>query len=47
MGKYLIYHGFHKNMKDYNMDYNKKCYLSSKSAYQNDFWRINLHWRLD
>ncbi len=24
---------------------NKKCFLSSKSAYQNDFWRIMWHRR--
>ncbi len=23
----------------------KKCFLSSKSAYQNDFWRIIWHWK--
>ncbi len=26
---------------------NNKCLLNSKSAYQNDFWRIMWHWRLD
>ncbi len=25
----------------------KKCFLSSKSANYNDFWRIMWHWRLD
>ncbi len=25
---------------------NKKCFLSTKSAYYNDFWRIMRHWRL-
>ncbi len=24
-----------------------KCFLSSKSAYYNDFWRIMWHWRLE
>ncbi len=30
------YHGFHKNIKQhniFNIDNNKKCFLSSKSAY--------------
>ncbi len=31
----------------FNIDNNKKCFLSSKSAYLNDFWRIMWHWRLD
>jgi len=25
----------------------KKFFLSSKSAYKNDFWRIMWHWRLE
>jgi len=25
----------------------KKCFLSSKSAYYNYFWRIMWHWRLE
>ncbi len=25
---------------------NKKCFLSTKLAYYNDFWRIMWHWRL-
>ncbi len=29
-----------------NIDKNKKCFLSSRSAYENDFWRIMWHWRL-
>ncbi len=31
----------------FNIDKNKKCFLSSKSAYYNDFWRIMWYWRLD
>jgi len=27
----------------FNIDNNKKCFLSSKSAYCNDFWRIMWH----
>ncbi len=27
--------------------FNKKHFLSSKSAYQNNFWRIMWHWRLE
>ncbi len=35
------YHGFHKkNNKNNN---NMKCFLSNKSAYYNDFWRIMWH----
>ncbi len=30
----------------FNIDNNKKCFLSRKSAYYNDFWRIMWHWRL-
>ncbi len=30
----------------FNID-NKKCLLSSKSAYQRDFWRIMWHWSND
>jgi len=30
-----------------NIDNNNKCFLSSKSAYSNDFWRITWHWRLE
>ncbi len=30
----------------FNTDYNKKCVLSIKLAYQNDFWRIMWHWWL-
>jgi len=26
---------------------NNKCFLTSKSAYQNDFWRIMWPWRLE
>ncbi len=28
----------------FNIDNNEKCFLSSKSAYYNDFWRIMRHW---
>ncbi len=31
----------------FNTDYNKKCVLSIKLAYQNYFWRIMWHWRLE
>ncbi len=31
----------------FNMGNNKKCFLSSKSAHYNDFWRIMWHWRLE
>ncbi len=37
-----IYQNFHK----FNID-NKKCFLSTKSADQNDFWSIMWQWRLD
>jgi len=30
----------------FNID-NQKCFLSSKSAYFNHFWRIMWHWRLE
>jgi len=30
---------------DFNAVNNKNCFLSSKSAYSNDFWRITWHWR--
>ncbi len=36
------YHIFHQNIKQqniFNID-NEKCFLSSKSAYYNDFWVI-------
>ncbi len=39
----------HKNIKQYNcfsIGNNKKCFMSSKSAYYNDFWRIKSHWRV-
>ncbi len=32
---------------DFNNDNNKKCFMSNESAYQNDFWRIVEHWRLE
>ncbi len=37
-----IYHSFHKNIKQhnysiFNIDNNNKYFLSSKSAYKNDF----------
>jgi len=39
-----MYHGFHKRFKQHNCfqhnDNKKKCLLSTKSAYSNDFWRI-------
>ncbi len=42
-----MFHGFHKNMKLFiNID-NKKKFLSTKSTYQNDFWRIMWPWRLE
>ncbi len=28
-------------------DNKKKCFLSSDSAYKNDFWRIMWHWRVE
>ncbi len=31
----------------FNTDYNKKCVLSIKLAYQNYFWRIMWHWWLE
>ncbi len=44
-----MYLGFHKNIKQNNCFqhwYNtKKLFLSTKSVYQNDFWRIMWHWR--
>jgi len=44
-----MYHGFHKHLiiPVFNFDSKNKCYLSSKSAYFNDFWRIMWHWRLE
>ncbi len=33
-----MYHYFHKNIV-FNIVNNQKCFLSSKSAYYNDFWR--------
>jgi len=29
----------------FNFDNDTKCFLSTKSAYYNDFWRIMWHWR--
>ncbi len=33
-------------LKIIEIDY-KKCFLSTNSAYQNDFWRNMWHWRLE
>ncbi len=44
-----MYHGFHKTLGSktvFNIDNNKECFFSIKSAYYNDFWRIMWHWRL-
>jgi len=30
----------------FNIDSNE-CFLSTKSAYYNDFWRVMWHWRLE
>ncbi len=35
----VVFNGFHKHIQQLNIDNNQKCFLSSKSAYQNDFWR--------
>ncbi len=43
-----MFRGFHKNFKQQTVFYidDKKCFLRiSKSAYQNDFWRIMWHLR--
>ncbi len=43
------YHSFHKMLISttvYKID-NNKFFLSSKSAYWNDFWRIMWYWRLE
>jgi len=45
-----MYHGFHKTMKQHNIDDNiKNGFLGSKKACQNlnDFWKIMWHWRLE
>jgi len=31
----------------FNCNNDKKCFLSTKSEYQNDFWRIMWHSRLE
>ncbi len=31
----------------FNIDNNKKCFLSTKLKYQNEFWRIMWHWGLE
>jgi len=42
------YHSFHKFITQLNCyDNNQKCFLSTKSAYQNGFWRIMWHSRLE
>jgi len=30
----------------FNIDNNNKSFLSCKSTYHNDFWRIMWHWRV-
>ncbi len=30
----------------FNIDNNKKCFLSTKSANKTDFWKIMWHWRI-
>ncbi len=37
---------FHNPGTAFNNSNNDKCFLSTKSAYTNDFWRIIRHWRL-
>jgi len=38
-----------KNIKQhfFNIGNTNKCFLDTKSSYQNDFWRIMWHWRLE
>ncbi len=44
-----MYYGFHKNIKQPNcyIDTDKKCFLSTRSAYSIDFWRITKDWSND
>jgi len=44
-----IHHDFHKNIKKqiiFNIENNMTCFLSTKSAYSNDFWKI-WHFKID
>jgi len=46
----FLNHGCHKIWSStavFNIKNNKKCFLSSKSAYSNDLWRIMWHWKLE
>ncbi len=40
------YHSFRSTIV-FNINNKKKCFLSRKLAYYNDFWRIVWHWRLE
>jgi len=42
-----MHHGLQTHTHTHTQDNNKKCILSSKSAYQNCFWRIIWHRRLE
>jgi len=42
----MIYTKILSSTTDFIIDDNKKCSLSSKSAYYNVFWRITWHWKL-
>ncbi len=43
---FFTYHNLWLCITIFNIDNNQECFLSSKSAYYYDFWRIMWHWRL-